>query len=48
MADRGRREVAKRLNDPKYRLNLGLRTLRIGCLQHRGMMEIMRGNLKGL
>jgi hypothetical protein len=47
MADRGRREVIKKIACPSYKANLGLRTVRIDCFHRRGMLEILRGNLKG-
>ena len=48
MADVGRREVSKKLLDPNYQLNLDLRTVKVGCLQERGMREILQGVAKGI
>jgi hypothetical protein len=47
MADVGRREVTRRLANPKYAVNLDLRTVTVGCLQKRGMIEILKGHEKG-
>jgi hypothetical protein len=48
MADVGRREVSKKLLDPNYELNLDLRTVKVGCLQERGMRDILKGDAKGI
>jgi hypothetical protein len=48
MADVGRREVARRLADPEYKPDMSLRCVSVGCLQKRGMLEIISGNAKGV
>jgi hypothetical protein len=47
MASAGRREVAKRIADPEYKTDMSLRCVRVDCLQRRGMLEIIQGNIKG-